>query len=72
MASVRFSDLIILVVSREKTDQGKGLDTTVCMDCVGWVGQMFYRVAVISNGNGQVHRQNYLGDTQRREEQGGV
>ena len=32
MASVRFSDLIILVVFREKTEQGKGLDTTVCTD----------------------------------------
>jgi len=42
------------------------------MDCVGWVGHMFYRVAVISNGIGQVHRPNYLGDIQRREEQGGV
>ena len=26
----------------------------VCMDCLGWVGHMIYRVAVVSNGIGRL------------------
>jgi len=34
-----------------KIEQGNSLVTTVCMECVGWVGHMFYRADVIDNGS---------------------
>ena len=40
------------------------------MDCVGWVGHMFYRADVIDNVIGQLSRLNYLGGIQMKIEQG--
>ena len=51
-------------------DEWSSLEGTVCMTCVRSCIQTLVRVAVISNGIGQVQRLNYLCDIQRRIEQG--